>query len=224
MSNMVTTPPSCIAANQDTVYYISPTTNGKNELALVKSSRWPVSLAAATWTFVSSTTSSSILTSNLWNSLQNSDCSVDAIGVFSMRFRFDSLLTGIRYDPAAPRSFQGSTNTPDNSTHGEWSTITLFQPTDAALWNPVVYQLANSIKDTLVLYQTKGDLAAPPSLYPTLLFANVQSDGSRIPVTNSDLVKLQLVSTSLTWPRCQYQSGCLFAVLKSSTCKKNPQH
>ncbi|KAG0040300.1 hypothetical protein BGZ82_003854 [Podila clonocystis] len=32
-----TTPPSCIAANQDTVYYISPTTNRQNELACLDS-------------------------------------------------------------------------------------------------------------------------------------------------------------------------------------------
>ncbi|KAG0074085.1 hypothetical protein BGZ92_003533, partial [Podila epicladia] len=119
--------PLCVATNKEFIYFaanaVRHDSKGHDEgdplCAMVRSERLP-SLKSTTWTLVS-TLPSPWSTPHVYLA-----CDVDRHGVFYLRLSAagDSI-DRHTFDPTTPIVSNGRTITPCNSTHGEWSRVTL---------------------------------------------------------------------------------------------------
>ncbi|KAG0338398.1 hypothetical protein BG004_007251, partial [Podila humilis] len=209
--------PRCIAANQESVYFVArgQESAGKEELlVLVKSSPNPDLSSTPTWSVVSKSTSSLFNPKLLNFERSYFSCFVDKNGAFTIKAKSkDTILYRARYDPAAPMGKFGTVNVLTSSkTNGDWVVSDMTPP--AEIWNDErtwIHQ--ESLATLFVQYPTSGDLL-PPATIPTLEIGILNEAGA--------MVNLTLATSNITnsvgviyglW----YGSDQLFTTLKSGT-------
>lgn len=161
--------PLCVATNQEYVYFVTTAVRYNNDgldygdilTALVRSERRPASLANTTWTLVSTFPAP-------MRYYPQMECSVNSSGVFSLRYSTSTDYTRCTFDPAAP-IISAQTYTKGNSTHGEWSDVTLAYPTDTTYMTKRYIQPEDSDYRAveMLVYNSPTSTALPPARVPS---------------------------------------------------------